>query len=104
MLVNFYFSNLFLYVSASELLIPIVFLIVPMYRSRAILSRGLYTFYPIFTAVHIVERLVLHTIYVLIVEILQCLSLKSAVYNGACTVYRRTKCRHFLLTFGRMVP
>ena len=50
------------------------------YCTRAIISRGLYIFYPIFTAVYIVERLVLpETIYVLNKEILQFLGLKSAV-------------------------
>ena len=38
-------------------------------------------FYLIFTAVYIVEWLVLQTIYVLNKEILQFLGLKSAVYN-----------------------
>ena len=32
---------------------------------RAIITRGLYTFYPIFTVVYVVERLVLQTVYVL---------------------------------------
>ena len=35
------------------------------YRMRAIISRGLYIFGPFFTTAHIVERLVLQTIYVL---------------------------------------
>ena len=52
------------------------------YRPRAIISRGLYIFYPIFTADYILERLVLQTIHVLNKEILQFLCLKSAVYNG----------------------
>ena len=38
-------------------------------------------FTPIFTAVYIVEGLVLQTIYVLNKEILQYLDLKFAVYN-----------------------
>ena len=38
-------------------------------------------FTPFFTAVYIVERLVLQTIYVLDKEILQFLDLKSVVYN-----------------------
>ena len=38
-------------------------------------------FTPFFTAVFIVERLVLLTIYVVNMEILQYLGLKSAVYN-----------------------
>ena len=38
-------------------------------------------FTPFFTAVYIVERLVLHTVYVLNKKILQLLSLKFAVYN-----------------------
>ena len=41
------------------------------YRTRSIISRGLYTFHFIFTAAYIVERLVLHAIYVLNKEILQ---------------------------------
>ena len=36
-----------------------------IYHTRAIISRGLYIFYPIFTVVYIVERLVLQTVYVL---------------------------------------
>ena len=48
---------------------------------RAIISRGLYIFTPFFSAVYIVERLILQTIYVLNKEILQFLGLKSAVYN-----------------------
>ena len=52
-----------------------------IYRTGAIISRGLYIFYPIFTEVYIVERLVLQTIYVLKQEILQFFGLKSAVYN-----------------------
>ena len=35
------------------------------YRTRAIITRGLYFFYTIFTAVYIVERLLLQTAYVL---------------------------------------
>ena len=38
-------------------------------------------FTPFFTAVYIVERLVLQTVYVLNKEILQFLSLKSTLYN-----------------------
>ena len=56
------------------------------YRRRVIISRGLYIFYPIFTAAYIVELLVLQTIYVLKTEMLQNFGLKSAGYNGACTV------------------
>jgi len=41
------------------------------YHMRAIFHCGLYAFTPFFTAVYIVERLVLQTIYVL----------KSAIYN-----------------------
>ena len=41
------------------------------YRTRAIINRGLYIFTSFFTAVVIVERLVLQTIYVLNKEILQ---------------------------------
>ena len=41
----------------------------------------MYIFSPFFTAVYIVERLVLQTIYVVNKEILQFLSLRSAVYN-----------------------
>ena len=44
----------------------------PMYRTSAIIF---------FTAVYMVERLVLQTVYVLKKEILQFLCLKSAVYN-----------------------
>ena len=39
-------------------------------RTRAIIAHGLYIFYPIFTAVYILERLVLQTIYVLNKEII----------------------------------
>ena len=53
------------------------------YRTRVIITRGLYIFSLFFTTVYIVnvERLVLQTIYVLNKEILQFLGLKSAVYN-----------------------
>ena len=51
------------------------------YRTRAIITRGLYLFYPIFTAVYIVEQLVLQPIYILNKEILQLLGLKSTVFN-----------------------
>ena len=51
------------------------------YRTHAIITRGLYIFTPYFTAVYIVERLVLQTIYVLNKEIHQFLGLKSTVYN-----------------------
>ena len=51
------------------------------YRTRNIISHGLYIFTPIFSAVYFVERLILQTIYVLNKEILQFLGLKSAVYN-----------------------
>ena len=51
------------------------------YRTRAIISRGLYIFYSFFAAVYIVERLILQTIYVLNKEILQFLGLKYAVSN-----------------------
>ena len=47
-----------------------------IYRKHAIVNRGLYIFTPFFTAVYIVERLVLQTIYILNKEILQ---KKSAV-------------------------
>ena len=40
------------------------------YRKRAIISRGLYVFHLIFTAVYIVEWLVLQTIHVLNKKIL----------------------------------
>ena len=43
--------------------------------------RFVYFLHPFFTAVYIVERLVLQTIYVLNKEILQFLGLKSSVYN-----------------------
>ena len=50
--------------------------------TRAIISRGLYVFFtPFFTAVYIVEWLILQTIYVLNKEILQFLPLTSAVYK-----------------------
>ena len=42
-----------------------------LYRTRAIISRGLYIFYPIFHCIFIVERLILQKIYVLNKEILQ---------------------------------
>ena len=47
----------------------------------AIITNDLYIFTPFFTAVYIVERLGLQTIYVVNKEILQFLGLKSAVYN-----------------------
>jgi hypothetical protein len=50
------------------------------YRTRHIITRGLYIFAPFFTAVYNQERLILKTIYVVNNEILQ---KKSAV--GACT-------------------
>ena len=50
-------------------------------RTLAIIARGLYIFYPIFTAVYILERLVLQTIYVLKKKILQFSGLKFAAYN-----------------------
>ena len=54
-----------------------------MYRTCAIISRGLAIFFTrFFTAVYISERLVLQTIYVINKEILQILGQKSAVYNG----------------------
>ena len=40
------------------------------YRTRAMITRGLYIFYPIFTAVYNEEWLILQTIYVLNKEIL----------------------------------
>jgi hypothetical protein len=49
------------------------------YCKSAIISRSLYIFY--YTAVFIVERLILQTINVLYKEILQFLALKSTVYN-----------------------
>ena len=51
------------------------------YRTHAIITRCLYVFTPFFTVVYIVEWLVLQTIYVLNDAILQCLGLKSVVYN-----------------------
>ena len=51
------------------------------YRTRAIITCALYIFTLLFTAVYIVEQLVLQTIYVLNKEILQFLGLKFAVYN-----------------------
>ena len=59
----------------------ILFSLVARYRTRPISSRGLYIFYPIFTAVYIVERLILQTIYALKKKILRFLGLKSAVYS-----------------------
>ena len=47
------------------------------YRTRAIITRGLYYFYPIFS---FSLRFVLQTIYVLKTKILHFLSLKSGVY------------------------
>ena len=51
------------------------------YPTRAIISFVLYNFYPFFTAIYIVEWLVLRTIYVENKQILQFLRLKSSVYN-----------------------
>ena len=52
-----------------------------IYRKRAIINRGLYIFTPFFTAVYIVEQLVLQTIYVINKEIRQFSGLKSKVCN-----------------------
>ena len=57
------------------------FRFIKTYRMHAIITRDLYIFIPFFTAVYIVEWFVLQTIYVLNKEILQYLSLKSAIYN-----------------------
>jgi hypothetical protein len=66
-----------------------------IYRTRAIIIRDLYIFYPFFTAVYIVEWLeewsVLQTIYVLNKEILQFLGLKSAVYNREQVIMARVR-------------
>ena len=56
-----------------------------MYRMRAIISRRLYIFYPIFTAAYIVERLVLQKGNSSI------LSLKSAVYNQERVIMARVR-------------
>ena len=60
-----------------------------IYCTRAIVTRGLYILTPFFTAVYIVERLVLQTIYVLNKEILQFLGLKSAVYDQEQVIMAR---------------
>jgi hypothetical protein len=59
----------------------VISFLVLVYRMRAIITRGLYIFTPFFTAVYIVEQLVLQTILYLNKEILQLLGLKSAVCN-----------------------
>ena len=41
------------------------YVLVSRYRTRTIITRGLYFFTPLFTAVYIVERLLLQTAYVL---------------------------------------
>ena len=51
-----------------------------IYRTRAIISRGLYIFYPIFHyGLHC--RVLLQTIDILKKEIFQFLDLKSAIYD-----------------------
>jgi hypothetical protein len=65
---------------------------VSRYRTRAIISLGLYIFTPLFTAAYIVERLVLQTI-------LQCtkqgnssiFSLKSMVFNQEWIIMARVR-------------
>ena len=61
---------------------------------RAIITRGLYIFYPIFTVAYIAKRLVLQTIYVVNKEILQFLGLKSTVYNQKRVVIWRVQYTH----------
>ena len=48
------------------------------YHTHAIIARGSYIFYPVFSAVYNEERLILQTIYVLNKEVL---NLKAAVYS-----------------------
>ena len=48
------------------------------------ISWFVYVFTPFFTAVYIIERLVIKTIYVLNKELLQLLGAKSPVYNQEC--------------------
>ena len=61
------------------------------YRTRAIISRGLYIFTPFFTAVYFVERLLLQSIFVQNKKILQFLSLKYAVYNPEQVLMARVR-------------
>ena len=58
------------------------------YHMRAIITRGFYIFYPIFTVVYNEE---LQTIYVLNKETLQFFSLKSAVYNQERVIIARVR-------------
>ena len=60
-----------------------------VYRTRVIISRGLYIFYPFFTSAYNQQQLILKTIYLVNKEILQKKSVykSGAGYNGACTVY-----------------
>ena len=50
-------------------------------NNHAIISRGLFIFYPPFTAVYIVKELILQSIYVLNKKNLQFVGLESVVYN-----------------------
>ena len=59
------------------------------YRTRAIITRGLYIFTPFFTTVFIVKRLVLQTIYVLNKEILQFFGQKCGVYDQVVSTQER---------------
>ena len=56
------------------------------YCTRAIISRGLYNFYPIFTAVYVQKLLILQTIWLLSKEILQ---KKSEVTNQERVIMAR---------------
>ena len=61
------------------------------YRTRAIISRGLFFFTPFLTAVYNVEQLILQTIYVLNKEFLKLLGLKIAVYNQERVIMARIR-------------
>ena len=69
------------------------------YHACAIITCGLYIFTPFFTAVYIMDQLVLQTIYVLNKEILQFFVLKSAVYIREQFQIRSVLCLH---VYGRL--
>ena len=63
---------------------------------RAIITHSLFIFTLFFTAVYIVERLVLQTIYVLNKEVLQFLGLKFMVYSDV-TLMPPSNSGHWIL-------
>ena len=72
----------FLYVILVQCILSyLIFFHYVQYVRNCILYLCLYIFYPIFTVVYIVERLVLQTIYLLNKESLQFVGPKSVVYD-----------------------